>query len=711
MLGQLVLNPLGLIVWVIISNSGNHLATLMAIIYFLGLVPTAFAATMDQASFPDIPFQLFSTFVENNFSQKVTLATVLTVLFTLTSNPDLLNLHARQQKQVYKEETSQQISGWIKALSRSLEEKLGKSANTLFSKHSSQASANQTTSAIGDKLDNLSKLLKLHPYDSKGNFQGRLKPISEKGIEPALVICPAVIECETVSCNPRSLLQNTDTRDIPKVTFIKDSRIYDKVLVLSGKCPQCQTKYYADHESSVSQNTWSRYYLNSAKYLKIGQQLWVDRIFSKAVLNGAYSFHGSSSAFAEFWNDTFWATQETNSRKVTRRQIWQAFNQESVRIVAEASDCRLELPDGLRITEVTKQAFSILGEQGIIRSADGHSCSGCSQPFKKTADRITEEDPAALLGVDESGVVPALIGEDADLAVQDAALARFNANNAMDVDNDDNDEQKAERTMIVLDGMVVGPKHCAYDGCSGELANARQGVFCIEHELIRGSLCRMRDCQNPKADQSHACTQHQNRWRTYATRYGRQTMLGIRRIIRRTEEERLPWLPNHNPHAHQAHDEPGHGQGRPQDNYFAAPRFYCVETICAPCGVVIAWTKFVKAESPTNILNWLQSVYPNAEQRPDYVCIDKACLVLRTAITNGSWNTWKQTTRFIVDSYHYINHRTTDYLCRKWCNPAPLNGSQPNLVKIEYDKKGNPHYKRAFNTQVCHPIVIGHVEN
>jgi hypothetical protein len=142
----------------------------MAIIYFLGLTPTAFAATMDQPSFPDIPFQLFSTFVENNFSQKVTLAMVLTVLFTLTSNPDLLNLPACQQKQVYKEETSQQISGWIKALSLSLEEKLGKSANTLFSKHSSQASTNQTTSVIGDKLDNLSKLLKLHPYDSKGNF-------------------------------------------------------------------------------------------------------------------------------------------------------------------------------------------------------------------------------------------------------------------------------------------------------------------------------------------------------------------------------------------------------------------------------------------------------------------------------------------------------------------------------------------------------------
>ena len=194
-------------------------------------------------------------------------------------------------------------------------------------------------------------------------------------------------------------------------------------------------------------------------------------------------------------------------------------------------------------------------------------------------------------------------------------------------------------------------------------------------------------------------------------RYGRQTVLGISRIIRRTAEDHLPWLPNQNQGEVQAHDEPGHGTGRTRDNYFRAPRFYCVETIAAPCGVIIAWTKFAKAESPTNILNFLQSVYPTPELRPDYVCIDKACLVLHTAIANGTWNTWKATTRFIVDSYHYINHRTTDYLCRTWCNPAPLNGSQPNLVHVEHDRNGLPHYKRAFNTQVSYQEVMHYVDN
>ena len=181
--------------------------------------------------------------------------------------------------------------------------------------------------------------------------------------------------------------------------------------------------------------------------------------------------------------------------------------------------------------------------------------------------------------------------------------------------------------------------------------------------------------------------------------YGCQSALGVSCIIRRTEEEHLSWLPTHN-QEFQPHDEPSHGAESPNDNYFRAPQFCCVETICAPCGVVIAWTKFAKAESPTNILDFLKSVYLTPDLMPDFICIDKACVVLCIAITNSTWDTWKETTGFIVDSYHYINHHTTDYLCLTWCNPAPLNVSQPNPVTVEHDNNGEPHYKWAFNTQV-----------
>jgi len=169
-------------------------------------------------------------------------------------------------------------------------------------------------------------------------------------------------------------------------------------------------------------------------------------------------------------------------------------------------------------------------------------------------------------------------------------------------------------------------------------------------------------------------------------------------LLRRSDEEHVPWLPTCQRNQH-PHEDPAPVQPT-RRTFFSPNQFYCVETLCAPCGVVIAWTKFSKSESPTNILQFLESVYPTKESRPDYICIDKACLVLRHAISNGTWPMWSQTSQFIVDSYHYINHQTSDYLCRKWCNPAPLNGSAPNLVGVERDRDGRAHYKRAFNTQV-----------
>ena len=116
-----------------------------------------------------------------------------------------------------------------------------------------------------------------------------------------------------------------------------------------------------------------------------------------------------------------------------------------------------------------------------------------------------------------------------------------------------------------------------------------------------------------------------------------------------------------------------------------------METIVAPCGVVIAWVKFAKAESPTNILKFMEDTFSDESTRPDYICIDKACLVLRTSIQNGSWDEWCKTSLLMVDAYHYINHRTTDMICQKYCNPAPLDGSAPNFV-IEAETKDGEKY-------------------
>jgi hypothetical protein len=173
-----------------------------------------------------------------------------------------------------------------------------------------------------------------------------------------------------------------------------------------------------------------------------------------------YSFHASASAYMDFWNDSY-----SSGHTLTRAHIWQAFVQESLRTVASSSNINLTLQDGLAINEVTTEAFTILGESGIIRSANHHECSECTHPYKATADVIplAGDDPAAVVGIDEHRVVPILLGTDADLAVRDAARARHEvANRQQQVVEDDEamDMDVAAVRMVVVDGIVMGHQVC-----------------------------------------------------------------------------------------------------------------------------------------------------------------------------------------------------------------------------------------------------------
>jgi hypothetical protein len=55
---------------------------------------------------------LFSIFIEDTFGTKISLATVLLLLFSMIENPELLSLHARQQHPS-EDENKTLASGWI----------------------------------------------------------------------------------------------------------------------------------------------------------------------------------------------------------------------------------------------------------------------------------------------------------------------------------------------------------------------------------------------------------------------------------------------------------------------------------------------------------------------------------------------------------------------------------------------------------------------
>jgi hypothetical protein len=112
----------------------------------------------------------------------------------------------------------------------------------------------------------------------------------------------------------------------------------------------------------------------------------------------------------------------------------------------------LELEDGLALDQVTKQAFSILGDNGIIRAANHHHCSECTQKHQAQTDQVSLYDPAATVGIDENQLVPRL-----EVEVRDSQefpnTQPTQPPNAIQVSMDAN----ADVTMVVLDGIVVGP--------------------------------------------------------------------------------------------------------------------------------------------------------------------------------------------------------------------------------------------------------------
>ena len=200
-----------------------------------------------------------------------------------------------------------------------------------------------------------------------------------------------------------------------------------------------------------------------------------------------------------------------------------------------------------------------------------------------------------------------------------------------------------------------------------------------------------------------ACEAHQSVWNKYKLDHSAEGLSGSKRMLNR-QQENLEWNPKHE-HEYQPHDQPP-AELKKTKHYFGPATFYCVETICFPCGVVEAWAKFARSESDPNILAFINKVYPTKESCPDYICPDKACTVLKHIAAQGHWDEWSQTTRFIVDSYHYQNHRKTDILCRTWCNPAPTDGSAPNLVITATASDGTTYQKQAFDTQVKFFLVL-----
>ncbi|KAJ8697716.1 hypothetical protein PTI98_004493 [Pleurotus ostreatus] len=249
------------------STSNFSLQALLMLLSFwllLGLLPCVSAAPLEDP-FPGILFADFAKVIKSSFGADITLATVLMLLFSITNNTNLLNLHGQQQAVPT---NTQVVTSWMAAFVRAIKDRLqldslvadddsdtemntdsdsgsdsgsasSSSTNTSVSsdarttydtlflptdRHEDQSPKQQTT-ILGKKLDFFCRSLNLYSHNKRGTLHGKLLPISTADICPVLIITPTVIQCSDATCPGRALTQYQRYRDVSKATLLRGERV------------------------------------------------------------------------------------------------------------------------------------------------------------------------------------------------------------------------------------------------------------------------------------------------------------------------------------------------------------------------------------------------------------------------------------------------------------------------------------------------------
>jgi hypothetical protein len=284
--------------------STSFLFWLLCLVFALAWLPTTWAQNTQPHPFPNPTFKVLSDFILSTFNSNISLTTVLLLLFSLTNNPDLLNLHACQCHPVYHNERTTLANGWIRALACGIEAKLGDNKLEIYSPKNLRKQ--DQTGEFAQSLGQLAIFLDLTPYSQTGQFKCKIHHISRSSILPIYTICPPIMSCTTSSCKPYSIKVSIPLNCSTNVTLIEGITVTtsESVYLLSGECTQCKTHYCPDSETyPLEDGQTQQVFINSARYLKIGASVWVDRVFANAVLGGMY----------KYWNECFGRTSITLS--------------------------------------------------------------------------------------------------------------------------------------------------------------------------------------------------------------------------------------------------------------------------------------------------------------------------------------------------------------------------------------------------------------
>ncbi|KAJ7312573.1 hypothetical protein DFH08DRAFT_918008 [Mycena albidolilacea] len=416
--------------------------------------------------------------------------------------------------------------------------------------------------------------------------------------------------------------------------------------LLVDHCTTCKADYYPDMitQKAVAGGRKRTQVLEyEPEFLRVSKQgVWVHRDIARAQEKALQCFHSGWSNFAEWVNSTI---NDINAHRTTK-------------LLAQA-------------------VRSMIGEnRGVVPGAMKHGCQDCTH-IKQFADGDGK-------GGEHGTMDPYALQLPANLPELLPCQPRPGPGNPV-----------GYTRMGVMDGKTLKHKKCALDDCQQPLFNSKNGQFCEGH-LDYQNKCGIIPYGRPTASpDSLTCDDqaHIDWYKQYDDRFHRLSFPGVQRVIRRQMGDL------------ETNDHEIWGPTLQVVHTFKSRTIYCLQTVQWSCGVPVGWGKCYHSESTPQVLASLKKIWEGCpESRPSFMVYDKACELLRHIVTQDMQELWLTSTKFIVDAWHYINHRTTDTLCRTQCNPAPTDGSQPDLVISEVNDNGVAHQTRAFNTETAEQL-------
>ncbi|KAJ7483117.1 hypothetical protein B0H11DRAFT_1723416 [Mycena galericulata] len=525
---------------------------------------------------------------------------------------------------------------------------------------------------------------------------------------PRRVLCTTRLSCVFCPVADLNIVPTLRRREKSQTVWLLDNTFHwVEADLLVAHCATCHADYYPDCITFRDEENGRRQRLEmTPQYIRVSKHgIWVDRkiaVFQEKALD---RFHAGWSNFADWLNESTGSKKKLTYRQ-SQRLFIEHFSRRLLLFHGKHNDFNCTAHPSTRVlSEGVRDAIGANG--GAVPAAMTHGCAECTHLKRYYSDLVNE---GAVLGsnIDVAGMP---LGGPGDEEVvpgpADPAIAQLSAPHQQEAPPDG--EPRGYIRLAVMDGKTIKHRKCALDMCDSPLVNYKDGRFCEAHLNLR-DVCGIIPCGRPvrHAGAVTCDTQSHIDWhRQYENRFSRLSFPGVRRVIRRQQgladinDASAATGPTLRVDLSALGDTPGDQVV----HTFKAKTTYCLQTVQWACGFPIGWGKCYRSESSTQVLQILDNIWEKyPESKPSFLAYDDACSLLRHIVTQNANSTWLTTTKFIVDAWHYIGHRATDILCRLWCNPAPANGSQPDLVIVEEDANGTTHQTRAFNTETAEQL-------